>query len=512
MATNGISLAAARGNFLTWCISGAMPLQGLCRPLYIGQMITGSDGEVGQYYSVYSANEARRLFGAGSILALMAIQHFCTCPELPLYMAPMAEPTGGTAAVNTITVTGPATNNGVLSVAVLDMNFEVGVITGSTADSIAGALAAQMTKSADLPFVVTVATNVITLTAKNVGPEGSWFSPIWNPNFGDAFPPGISVETDQTTPGVGVVDINSVIPAMACPWDCIALGTEDEVAVNTMVQLVRQNWACGVQGDFKGGGLYHSRTDSAGQIAAYGMDRNNPEEVVVPVRTGYKYPGYMLAAATASRVCCTACNDPSRPVQYDNGILGCMFDSAQCSSLWTSEEKKAFYDAGIMNWDVANARGIRATQLWIEEPLTTYKYNPMTGGPDGAWQRVESRYTVAKFVRDLGFWYRANYASVALMSNGTAIPQGRHAVTPRVLQASILAWLRGTQLGFTAEADSATLEQMVKVERTNTPNNCDPNRVNVLIDLDLVNQLARIATSINVSPEFACNPPVAVAA
>jgi len=513
MAQNGISLAAARGNFLTWCISGYMPLQGLCRPLYIGQMIEGSEGEVGQYYSVYSANDARRLFGAGSVLANMAVQHFCTCPELPLYMAPIAEPaTAGVAAVNTITVTGPSTDNGVLSVAIMDMFFEVGVITGASADTIAASLAAELQKQADLPFTVTVATNVITLTAKNQGPEGNWFAPIWNPNFGDAFPPGVVVDTDQTVEGVGVVNINPTIPAMACPWDCIALGTEDEIAVNTMVQLVRQNWRCGVQGDFKGGHMFHSRTDTAGQIVSYGHSRNNPEEVVVPVRDGYKYPGYLLTAAFTSRVCCTACHDPSRPVQYDNGVLGCLTDSAQCSSVWSNAEKKAFYDAGIANWDVANARGIRATALWIEEPLTTYKYDPMTGAPDGAWQRVESRYTVAKFVRDLGFWYRRNYASVALMSDGTRIPQGQHAVTPRVLQASILAWIRGTQLGFTAEASSAQLEKMVTVQRTNTPNNCDPNRVNVLIDLDLVNQLARIATSIDVSPEFACNPPVAVAA
>lgn len=512
MAQNGISLAAARGNFLTWCISGYMPTQGLCRPLYFGQMIDGAEGEVGQHYVVYSANEARRIAGSGSILANMAIQHFCACPELPLYIAPIEDPTGGVAAAHTLTITGPATNNGVLSVAILDEVYQVGVTTGATADSIATALNAQFLKNADLPYTSAALAGVITLTAKNAGEEGNWFTPIFNPNFGDEYPAGVTVAVANSVPGVGVVDIDPAVPAMNCPWDCIALGTEDEVAVNTMVQLVRQNWACGVQGDFKGGHLFHSRTDTAGQIASYGRDRNNPEEVVIPVRSGYKYPGYIMAAATTSRVCCTACTDPSRPVQYDNGVLGCMFDSAECASVWTSEEKKAFYDAGIMNWDVANARGIRSTALWIEEPLTTYKYDPMTGAPDGAWQRVESRYTVAKFVRDLGFWYRRNYSSVSLMSDGTRIPQGKRAITPRVLQASILAWLRQTQLGFTAEATSGQLEKMVRVERTNTPNNCDPSRVNVMIDLDLVNQLARIATSIDASPEFSCIPVTAAAA
>jgi phage tail sheath gpL-like len=516
MAQNGISLAAARGNFLTWCISGFLPLAGLCRPLYVAQMLDGltgdNIGEPGQYYVIYSANEARDMFGNGSVAALMAIQHFATCPELPLYIAPIADPEGGVKATHTITVTGPAATSGVLSLAFLDLPVSVAVITGATADSVATTLAAQINKLTDLPFTAVAAAGVVTTTAKNAGEVGNWFSPVLNPNFGDHVPDGLTIAFAEGVAGSGTIDVSPAVLAMACPWDCIALGTEDENAVQLFIQLVRQQWMCGVQGDFRGGHVFHSKTDTAGQIAAYGRERNNPEECVVPVRTGYKYPGYMLAAATASRVCCTACYDPARPVQYDNGILGNMYDSAQCTSLWTPEEKKAFYDAGILNWDVAFTRGVRQTALWIEEPLTTYKYNPKTGAPDGAWQRVESRYTVTKFVRELGFWYRANYSSVALVNNGTRIPQGRRAISPRILQASILAWLRTTQLGITAEGDDAQLEQMVRVERTNTPDNCDPNRVNVLIDLDLVNQLARIATSIDVSPEFACIAPTVVAA
>lgn len=520
MAQNGISLAAARGNFLTWCVSGYLPTAELCRPLYVAQMLSGmsSSGNIevgvpGQYYIIYSANEARQMFGAGSVASLMANQHFDTCPELPLYIAPLADPTGGVAAEHTITITGPATASGMLTIAILDNVFEIGVIVGSTADTIATSLTAAFNKVVDLPFIAAAAAGVITMTAKNTGPVGNWFSPIINPNFGNSLPSGVTVEIAvMTVEGVGIVDASPAVPAMACPWDCIGLGTEDDIVVDTFIQLVRQNWACGVQGDFRGGVVYHSRTDSAGQIAAYGRDRNNPEEVVVPVRDGYKYPGYVLTACVTSRCCCTACTDPARPIQYDNGVLGHLYDSTQCATLWSNAEKRAFYDAGIMNWDVAFARGVRQTALWIEEPLTTYKYDPNTGAPDGAWQRVESRYTTTYFVRSLGAWYRHNYASVALVNNGTRIPQGRRAVSPRILQASILAWLRTTQLGITMDADDAMLENMVVVQRTNTPDNCDPNRVNVLIDLDLVNQLARIATSIDVSPEFSCIPAVVTAA
>jgi len=508
MAQNRISLAQARGNFLTWCVTGYMPLAELCRPLYIAQMTDEGTAVPGEFYIVYSVQESRELFGPGSVLSLMAEQHFNTCPELPLYVAPLADPPAGTAATYTVTFTGPCTNSGVLSWSIVDKIYNVGVLVGATADSVATNFAAALNADADLPFTAVAALAVVTLTAKNKGQQSNWFVPVWNPQFGDDFPEGVTVVEAAGVEGAGVVEYTTAIPAMACPWDCICLGTEEEIAIEAFIQLVRQNWRCGVQGNFKGGHLFHSKTASAGTIAAYGRDRNNPEEVVVPVRTDYKYPGYVMAAATTSRVCCTACYDPSRPVQYDNGFLGFLFDSRQCSTVWTSAEKRAFYDAGIMNWDVANSRGLRNTQLWIEEPLTTYKYDPNTGAPDGAWQRVESRYTTVKFVRDLGNWYRHNYASVSLMNDGTRIPQGKRAVTPRILQASIIAWMRGTQFGWTAEPTSESLEKMVRVERTNTFNNCDPNRVNVMIDLDLVNQLARIATSIDVAPEFSCIPPV----
>lgn len=517
MAQNGISLAAARGNFLTWCISGFLPTAGLCRPLYVGQMLPGMTGDVGvpgQFYVIYSANEAREKFGAGSVAALMAIQHFCTCPELPLYVAPLADPaTGAVAAEHTITIGGPATASGILSMGIMDYPVAVSVIVGATADSIAIALAAEINKLLDLPFTAAAVAGVVTLTAKNKGLVGNWFTAVLNPDFGDQLPAGVTVTiANGTVAGAGVLDVSPAVAAMSCPWDCVALGTEEENAVDIFLQIIRQQWLCGVQGDFRGGHLFHSKTDSAGTIAAYGRDRNNPEECVIPVRTGYKYAGYQFAAAMASRVCCTACHDPARPVQYDNGVLGCLYDSAQCATVWSADEKKAFFDAGIVNWDVAFTRGVRQTALWIEEPLTTYKFNPKTGAPDGAWQRVESRYTVVKFTRELGYWYKANYSSVALVNNGTRIPQGRRAISPRILQASILAWLRSSQVGITVDADDAELERMVRVQRTNTPDNCDPNRVNVLIDLDLVNQLARIATSIDVSPEFACIAPTVAAA
>ena len=117
---------------------------------------------------------------------------------------------------------------------------------------------------------------------------------------------------------------------------------------------------CGAQGDFKDGHLFHSYTDTAGQIARYADGRNNPEESVVPVTPAYKYPGWLLTAAIASRVCCGACTDPGRPVQYDNGVMGSLFDSLRCASIWTQEQKREFDDAGVTI--AINTAAVRARQ------------------------------------------------------------------------------------------------------------------------------------------------------
>jgi len=74
------------------------------------------------------------------------------------------------------------------------------------------------------------------------------------------------------------------------------------------------------------------------------------------------------------------------------------------------------------------------------------------------------------------------------------------------MQASIMAWVRASQLGISIDASDDDLERMIRVQRANTPDFCDPHRLSVMIDLDLINQLARIATSIEITPERGCLP------
>ena len=128
----------------------------------------------------------------------------------------------------------------------------------------------------------------------------------------------------------------------------------------------------------------------------------------------------------------------------------------------------------------------------------------MPGGRDGVWERVEYRFTISKFTKQLGLCDRTNYSSISTVEDGTRIPAGKKAIGTRAFKASVLAWMRSSQWGWTIEGTPAELEKRVQVTRPTTPNRCDPSRFDVAIDADLVNQLARIATNINVSPQFSC--------
>lgn len=501
-----ISIAAARGNFLTWCVGGNMPLDAFCRPLYIAQKLTAAPAVIGEYAMFYSPEDVALAMGAGSVAALMAIQHFNTCPEIPLYIAPINDDVAGVAAQNTITIAGVASASGVLSIAVLDKVYEVSVLVGATAASVATALDAVFDNDPNLPFTSNAAGGVLTTTAKNKGTVGNWFVPVLNPNLGNVVPAGLTVTVAPTVAGVGVLSIAPILGVFKCPWDVVALGfgNQDQAAVDTVIGQIRNDWACGVQGQWQGGHVIFPLLGTAGQIAAYGLTRNDPEASGVPVTPTYKYPGYVLTAAIASRAACSACSDPSRPIQYDNGVMGSLFDSRPCASIWTSAEKRAFKDAGVLTWDVASSSGARNVALVIEEPLTFYKINPLTGGRDGVWERMEYRFTISKFTKDLGLWYRLNYSSISIVDDGTRIPAGKKAIGPRAFKASVLAWIRSSQWGWTIEGTPAELESRVTVSRTVSPNRCDPSRFDVAIDADLVNQLARVATTINTSPQFSC--------
>lgn len=157
---------------------GVGPRSALDAPIKViltGNKTTAGTATVTKVVEVSSVDDARTLFGAGSELFLMARAAFRVNPSVRLYAIPIAE-SAGTAASATITITGTATAAGSILVDVLGERIEVAVASGDAQDTIAANVELAIDKMTDWPVTASVATNVVTVTAKLKGPRGNFVS------------------------------------------------------------------------------------------------------------------------------------------------------------------------------------------------------------------------------------------------------------------------------------------------------------------------------------------------
>jgi len=118
---------------------------------------------------IFSDAEAEAYFGAGSMAHIMARAAIKANAYLDLTVIALDDASAGVAATGTITIGGPATSSGVVTLYVANQKIEISVASGDTAAEIAAALKAELDNNTDLPVTAAVAAAVVTLTAKNKG-------------------------------------------------------------------------------------------------------------------------------------------------------------------------------------------------------------------------------------------------------------------------------------------------------------------------------------------------------
>lgn len=123
--------------------------------------------------SVFSDAEAQVLFGVGSQAHLMVRAALKANPYLQLDVVGVDDAGAGIAHIKTVTMTGPATDAGVLTLNIGNDQALIAIAAADTANDIAAALKAQLDLQPDLPFTASVTTNVVTLTAKNKGTQAN---------------------------------------------------------------------------------------------------------------------------------------------------------------------------------------------------------------------------------------------------------------------------------------------------------------------------------------------------
>jgi len=158
--------------------AGQSPYQGPSRLLLVGQKTSGGSAPADK--PIRLDGDPQALAGAGSMLAEMAVWARQNHPFGEIWLLPIADPSGN---AQTFTVTVSSSIEGKSGTLVLYVGGEkvqVAVKSTDTDDNVATNLAAEINKGffkfdrpMAFPVTAAAATNVVTLTARNVGTLGA---------------------------------------------------------------------------------------------------------------------------------------------------------------------------------------------------------------------------------------------------------------------------------------------------------------------------------------------------
>lgn len=431
--------------------------------------------EVGKLTLVSSLGLAVSIGGRGSMLAQMYDTWRRIDPAGEVWCLPVKGT--GTKAVGKVTITGAATESGVLSLYVGGVRVRTVVASGATPTEVAMALAAAVTV-ADLPVSAASAEGVLTLTCKWAGESGNDIALQLNRlgrNNGESTPAGLTVALSAMASGAGSPEVADLLASLGDePFEFICAPWTDSASLNAWQEFMgdsagRWSWAKQLYGH-----LYAAKRGTVGQLVAFGVTRNDQHATIHGFEPGCPDPFWRVAAAYAARTAVFISADPARPTQTGE-LTG--FAPAPAGERFTLTERQSLLTHGI-----ATASYSGGAQR-IERGVTSYQRNAFDQ-PDNSYLDSESLHQSAYVISYLKSVITSKYGRHKLANDGTRFGSGQAVVTPTVIRGEMISsYYALERLGIVENADA--FAQHLIVERSTT----NPNRLNVLFPPDLVNQL-----------------------
>ena len=206
--------------------------------LFAPKLSTGT-GKANTPIMVTRSSEGVDVFGLGSIGAAMLESIFEITRTIETWVVPIEDPSAGTAAKGTVTVTGTATESGTISLYVAGKLVQVGVALGVEATDVAEAIETALNAELELPVTASAAEGVVTVTCRHKGTIGNDIDLRTNYYSSQKDVQGISVVCVSCTGGSGTPDIDDAIAAldekqyntMICAWadDTVLAALEAEL-------------------------------------------------------------------------------------------------------------------------------------------------------------------------------------------------------------------------------------------------------------------------------------------
>lgn len=449
------------------------------KALMFGQKIAAGTATADIPVLVTSESQAITLFGRGSMLHRMVKAFLAANKFTGLTVLPQADNGAGVAAQKTITVTGPATAAGTLSLLIGGQKVEVAVSAGDSANSIAAAIQAKIALSLDLVFTAAVGTNVVTLTAKNKGTLGATVDLRHSYYTGEALPAGVGIAFANTVAGSGDPVLTTSIANMTeAQYDVIAFPYTDATSLTAIEAELLDRWGPVRQND---GVVFSCKDDTNGNLITFGNGRNSKHVSMLGVYL-MPNPSFEIAASLAGVAAYYLQIDPARPLQTLE-LPGILPPSAQ--------DELSLQERNLMLFDgISTCKVTASGTVALERVITMYQVNG-AGAADTAYLDVNTLFTLSYIRWDWRNHMLTRYPRHKLANDGTRYGAGQAIITPKVGRAEAIAKFRQwEEIGLVEGVDQ--FKRDLVVER----NVSDPNRMDFLLPPDLVNQLMVMGTQI----------------
>lgn len=465
--------------------SAANSASSALRRLIVAQVNDDVIGEnLGKLVLVSSLGLAKDIGGQGSMLAAMYAAWRKVDPIGEIWCLPL-EKGAGSAAVGTVTLTGTATEAGVLNLYIGGVRVQSVVVSAASPTIAAAALAVKINATPDLPVKAVAAAGVVTLTCKWSGDSGNDLSLQLNrlgKSNGEQTPAGMTAVVAVMATGVGTPDPLDAVAALGDePFEFICMPWSDATSLNAWQAAMddsvgRWSWAKQLFGH-----VYSAKRGTLGTLVAAGQARNDQHMTIQAMELGVPQPYWVQAATLAARTAVFISADASRPTQ--SGSLPGL-DPAASSDRFTLTERQS-----LLTYGLATAY-YEGGYVRIQRSITTYQKNAY-GQADNSYLDSETMHQSAFIIRRLQSVITSKYGRHKLASDGTRFGAGQAIVTPSTIRGELIA--QYAKLEREGHVENAELfAQHLVVERDPQ----DPSRVNVLFPPDYINGL-RIFAMLN---------------
>jgi len=449
--------------------------------MIIGQKTSEGTAATNEIKKITQAGLEQGYFGKGSILARMIAAAKALNNQNDIFGMALSDGIGATIASTTIDLSAAllsnlVTGNHTWHLMVAGKYIPVAVADGMSGGAIATATKAVINADTTLPVLASAVSGKVNLKAKNNGTLGNDINVTQNYFDGNENPDCFSI-----IPIIPLMAGGTIDPDLGDAWDVIA-GEQyhgiiqpytDTSNLTSLTNELARRWNANIALDVLS---YTSARATLGEATALGNSLNNPYLTFMPAQDSPSGPEIWAAEYGALDVRYLN-QDPARPL---HGIALNVLPP-KTENRWTGEERNGLLYDGVSTYTVSKDGTVR-----IERAITTYQVNSVDL-PDISYldlmtpaTNMELRY---QWVLRMGTLFIAPRKKLA--NDGTPPIDG--VVTPQDIKSATIALFSELQLTKGLIEDMEAFKQTIIAERSGS------NRVDVLFQPNLINQLMQIA-------------------